>query len=75
MLSSLWLSLTLAQVAPSANEMSSYQGLLAAVAEGNSGQVQTLIAQGADLEQRDSNERTPVLVAAHLSFDEVARDL
>ncbi len=75
MLNSLWLSLTLAQVAPSANEMSSYQGLFSAVIEGNLEQINTLIAEGADLEQRDSHQRTPLLVAAHLGFDEVAKVL
>ncbi len=75
MLSSLWLSLTLAQIAPSANEMSSYQGLLAAVAEGNLEQITQLIASGANLEERDSHQRTPLLVAAHISYDEVAKIL
>jgi uncharacterized protein len=75
MLSSLWLGLTVAQIAPSPTEINTYGGLFAAVAEGNLEQVKELITAGADLEQRDSHERTPLLVAAHLSHDEVAKVL
>jgi uncharacterized protein len=67
--------LALAQIPPSPNDISDFQGLLAAVAKDDTGAVQELIQQGADLEQRDSNERTPLLVAAHLSHDDVARAL
>ncbi len=70
-----FLTVTLVQMPPSPNELNSYQGLLAAVAEGNLGQVQQLITQGADLEQRDSHERTPLLVATHLSHDDIAKVL
>ena len=62
----------MAQIPPSSSEISNYQGLFAAVAEGNLEQVQQFISEGADLEERDSHERTPLLVAAHLSFDDVA---
>jgi uncharacterized protein len=74
-LGSLWLGLTLAQIAPSPAEMNTYEGLFAAVAEGNLEQVKELIAAGADLEERDAHARTPLLVAAHLSHDEVAKVL
>jgi hypothetical protein len=39
MLGCLWLSLTLAQIAPGPTEINTYQGLLAAVANGNLEQV------------------------------------
>jgi uncharacterized protein len=75
MFSSLWLGLTLAQIAPSPTEINNYQGLLATVAEGNLEQVKELIAAGANLEERGAHERTPLLVATHLSHDEVAKVL
>jgi ankyrin repeat protein len=69
----LWIfNITLAQIPPSSSDLNSYQGLLAAVAHNNPEQVQQLLNEGADLEQRDTHERTPLLVAAHLSFDDVA---
>jgi uncharacterized protein len=74
-LSSLWLALTLAQIAPSPTEINTYQGLFAAVAKGDLEQVTKLIAHGANLEERDAHERTPLLVAAHLSHDDVAEVL
>lgn len=75
MLGNLWLSLTLGQVAPNPTEINAYQGLLAVVAEGNLEQVKELISAGANLEERDAHERTPLLVATHLSHDEVAKVL
>lgn len=75
MLGNLWLGLTLAQVAPSPTETSNYQGLFSAVAEGDLEQVKQLIATGTNLEERDAHERTPLLVAAHFSHDEVAKVL
>jgi uncharacterized protein len=72
---SLWLSLTVAQIAPSPTEINTYQALFAAVAEGNLEQVKQLVAEGVNLEERDSHQRTPLLVAAHLSNDAVAKAL
>ena len=74
-LGSLLLGLTLAQVPPSQAELNRYEGLFAAVVRGEVVQVEKLIAEGADLETRDTHGRTPLLVAAHLSHDEVARVL
>jgi uncharacterized protein len=65
--------LALAQIPPSNNEMGQYQGLLAAVASNDLEQVQKYINDGVDLEQRDSHQRTPLLVATHLSHDAIAK--
>lgn len=69
------LALTIAQVPPSPTELSGYQGLFAAVASGDATEVESLLQGGAELETRDKSGRTPLLVAAHLSHDEVARVL
>lgn len=57
--------LGLIQIAPSADESAKYQGLLAASARGDVAAIRALAAAGADLNQRDSNGRTPLMVAAY----------
>lgn len=74
-LGSLVLGLASAQVPPSQAELNGYQGLWAAVAEGDVSNTQNLVEAGADLETRDKGGRTPLLIAAHLSCNEVARVL
>ncbi|MEP6965435.1 MAG: ankyrin repeat domain-containing protein [Polaromonas sp.] len=52
-----------AQVAPGATEMAAYQGLHAAAHKGDVAQITRLATARADLNIRDSNGRTPLLVA------------
>ena len=67
------LGLALAQIPPSPAEIQTYQGLLAAAAKGDVAQVEKLL--GGNLEVRDGNGRTPLLVAAHFKHYAVARAL
>ncbi|HVE48759.1 MAG TPA: ankyrin repeat domain-containing protein [Casimicrobiaceae bacterium] len=54
-----------AQIAPSASEVASYGGLLAASAKDDTAAIATLAASGAPVDVRDSHGRTPLIVAAH----------
>ena len=60
----------MAQVAPSRSEVAQYTGLHAAAHSGDLDEMVSLIKAGADVETRDSNGRTPLLVAAFASQDE-----
>lgn len=53
-----------AQVAPSASEAAAYDGLLAAAAKGDVAAIARLVSQGAQVDARDGNGRTPLIVAA-----------
>lgn len=53
-----------AQTAPSAEEMAAYEGLHAAVAGGRASEIADLVRTGQDLEARDANGRTPLILAA-----------
>lgn len=64
-----------AQTAPSSSEIAAYTGLHAAVAQGDHSVIQGLIGSGADLNVRDRNGRTPLMVATHLKKTKVARQL
>lgn len=59
----------LAQTAPTAAEISAYDGLHRAAAEGDAAEIQRLAAAGADLEARDPVGRTAVHVAAFVSSE------
>lgn len=59
----------LAQTAPSAAEVSGYDGLHRAAHLDDLDAIRSLVAAGADLEERDGNGRTPAHVAAFASND------
>lgn len=65
----------LAQTPPSQSELNRYDGLFDAVAKGDIAEIKQHLAADVDVETRDANGRTPLLVAAHLSHDEAARAL
>lgn len=58
-----------AQTAPSAAEVAAYDGLHRGAHLGDVEAIRSLVAAGAELEQRDGNGRTPVHVAAFASND------
>ena len=64
-----------AQVAPSTSEISRYKGLHKAAHDNDLATVKGLIAEGANLNLRDSYGRTPVHVAAFASNDDIVRAL
>lgn len=60
-----------AQTPPSETEIASYSGLHLAAHEGSLDTIRRLIADGADVDQRDGSGRTPAHVAAFASNDAV----
>lgn len=64
-----------AQTAPSASDIASYEGLHRAAHLGDVGDINRLIAEGADLNARDSRDRTPAHVAAFASHDDAVAAL
>lgn len=62
---------TRAQTAPSAGEASAYVGLHSAAQTGDVTAAKMLIAQGVDLEQRDHAGRTPLIIAAYASHEDL----
>jgi ankyrin repeat protein len=64
-----------AQVPPTAEEVARYTGLHAAAASGDVGQIDKLLAGGANPNAKDSHGRTPLHVAAHFSRLDAARAL
>lgn len=65
----------LAQVPPTATEISAYRGLHAAAARGDIADIRKLAGEGAALDARDANGRTPLHVAAFRGQGEAARAL
>lgn len=64
-----------AQTAPSAAELAAFEGLHRAAATGDAAAVTLLVADGAELEQRDGNGRTAVHLAAFASSEPVLEAL
>lgn len=64
-----------AQTAPSAGQVAGYTGMFHAAHTGDIAAVRDLIAQGLDLEARDSSDRTAIHIAAFASNDDVLRAL
>lgn len=64
-----------AQTPPTSTEYAAYDGLFAAVVQGRASDVDDLAKAGADLEGRDSNGRTPLLVAVYRRDTAVAKAL
>ena len=61
-----------AQTAPDASELAAYTGLHAAAARGDAPAIERLVNDGADMDVRDSNRRTPLHVAAFTKQDAAA---
>lgn len=66
-LATLLASDAVAQVAPSATEVSTYNDLQLAAHNNDAAAIEKLIADGADPNQRDSRGRTPAHIAGHAS--------
>jgi ankyrin repeat protein len=64
-----------AQTPPSASETAGYQGLFAAAARGDAGEIARLVAKGTDVNTRDGHQRTALHVAAHGGHKEAIRAL
>ncbi|WP_108883149.1 ankyrin repeat domain-containing protein [Anderseniella sp. Alg231-50] len=70
-----WASQAQGQVPPSATELASYRGLLAAAHKGDMAEINRLVSAQADLKQTDGRGRTAMHVAAFASHDEVVTAL
>ena len=68
-------SSAVAQSAPTANDIAGYSGLLKAAHMGDADSLLELIKDGNDLEIRDGSGRTPLIVAAFASHDEIVESL
>jgi len=69
----LWSQSAVAQVAPSASDISQYDGLHLAAHEGDLSAASELIKGNANLERRDGAGRTPIIVAAFASHENMVK--
>jgi len=65
----------IAQVPPNAGEIAAYRGLHAAAASGDLPALTKALGDGADIDARDGNGRTALLVAAHFPNLDIVREL
>ncbi|NND21910.1 MAG: ankyrin repeat domain-containing protein [Silicimonas sp.] len=65
----------IAQTAPSSREIAAYDGLFRAAHEGDVAAIRQLVSDGADVNARDPQGRTPAHVAAFASEDDALRAL
>jgi ankyrin repeat protein len=63
------------QIPPSPEDLKNYRGLFTAAVEGNPARIDALISRGADVNARDSLDRTPLQVAVYLKRQEAVRVL
>ncbi len=68
-------TLAAAQTAPSASDIAGYDALFLAAHEGDVAAIRQLVADGADVNARDTKGRTPAHVAAFASEDDALRAL
>jgi ankyrin repeat protein len=64
-----------AQIPPSPSELRVYAGLHAAAAKGDAGEIERLVAAGANANAQDAHSRTPLHVAAHFGHLAAAQAL
>ena len=64
-----------AQTPPRESELRAYSGLHAAAATGNTAEIEKLAREGARLEDKDGNSRTPLHVAVFMGKRDAARAL
>lgn len=74
-LATVYLPAAQAQRAPSQTEILGYSGLHKAAYENNLSELSRLISEGANLNERDGNNRTPLHVAAFASHDGIVETL
>jgi len=72
---SLFCASAYSQTAPSATDIEHYEGLHQAAHQGDIDALQKLIKNGANVEAEDSSGRTPLIVAAFASHDEIVTAL
>ena len=65
----------LAQIPPGQQEIAAYRGLHAAAARGDAAEIKRLAATGGNLDTRDGQGRTPLMVAAFQRHIPAARAL
>jgi len=68
-------TMAIGQTAPSSSEVAAFEGLHRAAYQGDADRITTLVRQGADVNARDANMRTPAHVAAFASQDDALQAL
>jgi len=63
------------QIAPTATEITAYDGLMAAAAAGDADRIRALVAAGANTDERDARGRTPLMVAIYGRHHDAAKTL
>ncbi len=63
------------QIAPTATEITAYDGLMAAAAAGDADRIRRLLPTGANIDERDARGRTPLMVAIYGRHHDAAKTL